>query len=246
MKFEELIKHLLFPFLPALHNKVRKDLKSIIRVRGQNQNIVDIGGRKSPYTIGLDSEVTIIDKLPDSNVQKNLNLGINNKIIRDLKKKRSNIRDVLVLDVTSSELQIKDKFDIAIAIEVIEHIKDIQSALKNISNLLKPDGVLYMTTPNGDYIKNEPPNYNPDHFKHYGKKELFQILKTHFSDVEVNYGVKMGKYWINSGRSWSLKHPLRLVYTFYSSIINQIESKGIGDISHRTAHLFVVAKKPQQ
>ena len=91
MKFEELIKHLLFPFLPALHNKVRKDLKSIIRFRGQNQNIVDIGGRKSPYTIGLDSKVTIIDKLPDSNVQKNLNLGLNNNIIRDLKKKRSNL-----------------------------------------------------------------------------------------------------------------------------------------------------------
>ena len=246
MKFEELIKFLLFPFLPALHNKVRKDLKSIIRVRGQNQNIVDIGGRKSPYTIGLDSEVTIIDKLPDSDVQKSLNLGINKNIIRDLKRKRSNVKDVLILDITSRELQIKGKFDIAIAIEVIEHVKDIQSALKNISNLLKPDGVLYMTTPNGDYIKNEPPNYNPDHFKHYGKKELFEILKTQFSDVEVTYGVKMGKYWINSGRSWSLKHPLRLFYTFYSSIINQIESKSMENISHRTAHLFVVAKEPQK
>lgn len=246
MKFEELIKRLLFPFLPALHNKVRKDLKSIIRNKGQNKNIVDIGGRKSPYTIGLDSKVTIIDKLPGNYVQKKLNLGINSNMIRDLKNKRSNIKDVLVFDVTSRELQVKDRFDIAIAIEVIEHIKDIQSALKNISNILKPDGVLYMTTPNGDYIKNEPPNYNPDHFKHYEKKELFEILKTHFNDVEVNYGVKMGKYWINSCRSWSLKHPLRLVHTFYSSIINQIESKGMEDISHRTAHLFVVAKKPLQ
>ena len=40
------------------------------------------------------------------------------------------MKDVLILDITSRELQIKGKFDIAIAIEVIEHVKDIQSALK--------------------------------------------------------------------------------------------------------------------
>ena len=101
-----------------------------------------------------------------------------------------------------------------------------------------------MTTPNGDYIKNEPPNYNPDHFKHYGKKELFEILKTQFSDVEVTYGVKMGKYWINSClRRYPQKHPLRLFYTFYSSIINQIESKGMENISHRTGSLICGRKR---
>ena len=101
-----------------------------------------------------------------------------------------------------------------------------------------------MTTPNGDYIKNEPPNYNPDHFKHYKKKELMEHLNNYFCDVEVNYGIKMGKHWIKSGRSWSVKHPFRLFNTFYSSIVNQIESKGKEHISHRTAHLFASAKKP--
>tara|TARA_A100001011_G_scaffold380578_1_gene448074 strand:- start:83 stop:823 length:741 start_codon:yes stop_codon:yes gene_type:complete len=243
MKLEELIKYLLFPFLPALHNKIRRDLRKIINERGKNQNILDIGGRKSPYTIGLKSIVTIIDKHPSNSVQKSLNLGIDNKIIRSLKDNRSNIKDILVFDITSQELPIEDKFDIVIAIEVIEHIKDIQNVLKNILSLLKPGGILYMTTPNGDYIKNEPPNYNPDHFKHYKKKELVKILEPHFCNVQVDYGIKMGKFWINSGRSWSLKYPFKLINTFYSSIINQIQSVGKENESHRTAHLFAIAKK---
>jgi len=243
MKFEELIKYFLFPFLPALHNKIRKDLKLIVNERGQNQNIADLGGRKSPYTIGLNSMITIIDKPPSNDVQKSLNLGIDSKIVRDLKNNRSNIKDILIHDITT-KVKLKNDFDIVIAVEVIEHISDIQNAIKNILELLKPGGVFYMTTPNGDYIKNEPPNYNPDHVKHYTKEELIKIINTYFCDVEVNYGIKMGKYWINSGRSWSLKHPLRLFNIFYSSIMNQIESKGKENMSHRTAHLFVKAKKP--
>jgi len=243
MKYKELIKHLLFPFLPALHNKIRKDLKLIVNERGQNQNIADLGGRKSPYTIGLNSMITIIDKPPSNDVQKSLNLGIDSKIVRDLKNNRSNIKDILIHDITT-KVKLKNDFDIVIAVEVIEHISDIQNAIKNILELLKPGGVFYMTTPNGDYIKNEPPNYNPDHVKHYTKEELIKIINTYFCDVEVNYGIKMGKYWINSGRSWSLKHPLRLFNIFYSSIMNQIESKGKENMSHRTAHLFVKAKKP--
>ena len=243
MKFEEIIKHILFPFFPALQNKIRKDLKSIIKERGQNQDIIDIGGRKSPYTIGLSSKVTIIDKPPNNDVQRSLNLGIDSQVERDLRKNRSNIKDILYCDITE-KLKLKVQFDIVIAIEVIEHIKDIQSALRNMLRLLKPGGVLYMTTPNGDYIKNEPPNYNPDHFKHYKRTEMIKILTPHFSDIEVKYGIQMGKHWINSGRSWSLKHPLSLINTFYSSIKNQVESKNKENVPNRTAHLFIKAKKP--
>ena len=55
------------------------------------------------------------------------------------------------------------------------------------------------------------PNYNPNHFKHYKKTEMIKILSSNFSDAEVKYGIQMGKYWINSMRSWSLKRPLRLI-----------------------------------
>ena len=108
---------------------------------------------------------------------------------------------------------------------------------------MKKDAILYLTTPNGDYIKNEPPNYNPDHIKHYKRTELYELLIKYFSNVEVNYGIKMGKNWRNSGRSWSISSPLKLMHTFYSARLNQLESIGMENTKHRTAHLFATARK---
>jgi hypothetical protein len=50
----------------------------------------------------------------------------------------------------------------------------------------------YFTTPNGDYVKNEPPNYNPDHLRHYRREQLEQLLARHFARVRVVYGVRTG------------------------------------------------------
>lgn len=243
MKYKEIIKILLFPLLPALHNQVRKELQSLIKTRNRKQRILDIGGRKSPYTLGLNALVTIMDKPPSNTVQKSLNLGIDKKKLNDLINNRSNIEDIILHDITSEQLPIKNKFDIVIAIEVIEHVEKIEKMLMNVSGLLKPGGIVYMSTPNGDYIKNEPPNYNPDHVKHYKRNELLKLFSTHFSDIEVYYGIKMGKYWLNSGRSWTLRRPLELFNTFFSSVINQLESRGIENVHMRTAHLFIKAKK---
>ena len=91
---------------------------------------------------------------------------------------RSNVRDILDIDITSNNTSMKNKYDLALAIEVIEHVKDSEKMLENIYNALKPGGILYITTPNGDYIKNEPPNYNPDHIKHYKRKELVTLLRS--------------------------------------------------------------------
>ena len=66
-------------------------------------------------------------------------------------------------------------YDLALSIEVIEHVEESEIFIKNIAKVLKPNGIFYLTTPNGDYIKNEPPNYNPDHVKHYTKKELMEM-----------------------------------------------------------------------
>ena len=44
--------------------------------------ILDVGGRKSPYTIGIPAEITIIDLPRDSEIQQKLNLGINSTVIR--------------------------------------------------------------------------------------------------------------------------------------------------------------------
>ncbi len=244
MRFKEKLLQILFIFFPALQNKVRNDLKKIIKGFKSSPKIADIGGRKSPYTVGLKASVTIVDKPPSTNVQKKLNLGIDNQRLVEIKTQRSNIDDIILCDITSDISQvINEKFDIIVAVEVIEHIENHEEMLKNIYSIMKKDAILYLTTPNGDYIKNEPPNYNPDHIKHYKRTELYELLIKYFSNVEVNYGIKMGKNWRNSGRSWSIISPLKLMHTFYSARLNQLESIGMENTKHRTAHLFATARK---
>ncbi|MDP3974463.1 MAG: class I SAM-dependent methyltransferase [bacterium] len=50
------------------------------------------------------------------------------------------------------KLNKKNKFDAIVLIHVIEHIQEPKEFLKNILNLLKIDGVLYIETPNKDSL----------------------------------------------------------------------------------------------
>jgi len=242
-KIKEALKTLLFPLLPAFQNKVRNDINALIKNQEGQVEIIDIGGRKSPYTIGLNATITILDKQPENEVQKSLNLGIDEKRKIEILLERSNVKDILDIDITSNNTSLKNKYDLALAIEVIEHVKDSEKMLENIYNALKPGGILYITTPNGDYIKNEPPNYNPDHIKHYKRKELVTLLRKYFTSVNVFYGIKMGKYWYHSLNGWSMKHPFRTLITIFCSLINQLESKGMEIKPIKTAHLFAIVRR---
>ena len=64
---------------PAFQNKVRNDINALIKNQEGQVDIIDVGGRKSPYTIGLNAMVTILDKQPENEIQKSLNLGIDEK-----------------------------------------------------------------------------------------------------------------------------------------------------------------------
>ena len=79
MKFYEILYYLAFPLLPAFNNKVKKDINKICKKINSKIDIIDIGGRLSPYTIGLNGEVVIVDKEPKSSTQRNLHLGLDEK-----------------------------------------------------------------------------------------------------------------------------------------------------------------------
>ena len=75
MKVYEILYLIAFPLLPAFYNKVRKD---ILKICGQDKlKIIDIGGRLSPYTIGINGEIIIVDKEPNTTDQVDLHLGLN-------------------------------------------------------------------------------------------------------------------------------------------------------------------------
>lgn len=68
-----------------------------------------------------------------------------------------------------SLFNLKDKYDAAIAFEVIEHIEHDEAALSYIqNNLLGENGILILSVPS----HNSPFDLNFGHFRHYGRKEL--------------------------------------------------------------------------
>ena len=242
MKPYEWMHFLAGPFLPAHVAKVKRDLKRLVREKKSSIQLLDVGGRKSPYTVGLHAEITVVDLPRESEVQQSLNLGLTETMLTEIRQKRSNINALVLEDMTTSTLP-DARFEGVLCVEVIEHVPNDEQFIQQLNRVLKAGGFLFLTTPNGDYVKNEPPHYNPDHIRHYTRKQLTELLSRYFSDVQVTYGIKTGKYRYKGLRGFSLRRPLQTAESMFCNLISKIESRGLDEQPKRTAHLFAVAKK---
>lgn len=240
MKIYETCRILLEPVLPPLYKQVRARLRKIIAENFEMPQILDVGGRKSPYTIGIPGHITIIDLPRKSEVQQQLNLGLNQQIISGLKKRRSNIEDFILEDMTKSSLT-DEKFNLVVSVEVIEHVEEDEKFVSEIARVLKPNGIFLLTTPNGDWVENK----NPDHKRHYHKEQLQKLLEKYFSDVQIDYAIMGGSYRKMGLKSWRLKTPVVTALSIFGNVVNSIQSSE-GKVRHKAAgthHLIAVAKK---
>lgn len=240
MKVYEFTRWAFEPLLPPLYKKVRLKLLELVGNNGSKKNILDVGGRKSPYTIFVPGNVTVIDLPRESEVQKSLNLGITDEIVQSMKERRSNIVNFVFGDMTKSDLE-SESFDITVSVEVIEHVEEDEKFVSEISRVLKPGGVFILTTPNGDFVE----NHNPDHKRHYKKVELEGLLKKYFDNVEVEYAISGGYYRKIGLKSWAVKKPYQTLSSMVGNIINSIQSAKpeIKNSSQNTHHLIAVARK---
>lgn len=241
----EFLRWLTFPIMPTHLITVRKDLKRLLKSHAKNSNkasVLDVGGRKSPYTINLPAEVTLLDVPQEEGAREALNLGFTKEILSSIQKKRTNIKDVIVQDMTKSTLA-SASYDAVVCVEVIEHVEADAVFVKNISKVLAKGGWAYFTTPNGDYIKNEGPDSNPDHVRHYTKAQLKTLLEMHFDRVDVHYAVKSGKFRVQGLKSYGFKKPIQTLLSICANLINRVQSRGVESRSHGTAHLIAIAHK---
>jgi SAM-dependent methyltransferase len=208
------------PGLPALYPRVRKTLLNFSPRARVQVHVLDIGGRKSHYTIGIPAKVTITELERQSNVQRKLHLGMTEEISTQIQRRRSNIDHVVIDDMTRSSLA-SNTFDYAIAVEVLEHVEDDAAFIREVRRVLKPNGVFIMTTPNGDFISNT----NPDHKRHYRAADLKNLLQREFDCVDVQYAIPSGKFYQLSLQSWSLRQPLRTALAVIGGILNSIEDR---------------------
>jgi SAM-dependent methyltransferase len=243
VKAYEILYSAASPFLPAIYGKVRGDLHELVkRSPSDRPRILDVGGRKSPYTIGLPADITLLDIPRVTDVQNQLFLGIDNSILLDLQQRRSNIKEVILEDMVQCTLP-SETYDGVICVEVIEHVVEDAAFIHQAARVLKPGGWLYLTTPNGDYIANVPPHYNPDHVKHFRRDELHSLLQPYFNDVKVIWGIKTGKHRWRGLQSITWRRPYHSIQAMAGNVMSRIESRGLDDQPVRTAHLFATAVK---
>jgi len=232
-----------FPIMPAFMTRVRRDLKKMLKGSSDRKiSVLDVGGRKSPYTIGLPMAVTLLDIPRESETQEKLNLGLTSKILESVRKSRSNVSNVILEDMTRTTLP-PNSFDAVVCVEVIEHVPNDEDFVKNIAMVIKPGGWAYFTTPNGDYIKNEPPHYNPDHQRHYKRAELEALLKKYFDHVDVVYAIKTGKFRLMGLPGYTIKRPIKTLKAIVANWINRLESRGLDKQNAGTAHLVAIVYK---
>lgn len=244
MKLYETGRLLAEPFLPPLYNQVRRRLQdSVADCRVQNPQLLDIGGRKSPYTIGLSARITVIDLPRQSELQEKLKLGIDSQIIQEIKKFRSNIEDIVLGDMTRSTLP-SESFDLAVAVEVLEHVEEDERFVSEVARVLKPGGIFLMTTPNGDWVENK----NPDHKRHYRRRQLSDLLAKYFSEATVEYSVAGGYYRKLGLKPWSVRHPLQTAGSIFGNFVNTFQSanESLKEQSEKTYHLLAVARKSER
>lgn len=79
---------------------------------------------------------------------------------------------------------IKDSsYDIVVCFELIEHITKQSSCISHIKRILKPDGILIISTPN----KFTYPDGNEFHLKELYPKQFEKLIRTHFKQVTMTY-----------------------------------------------------------
>lgn len=77
------------------------------------------------------------------------------------------------LDISNENIQEKDKYDVVICSEVIEHLENWKQALKNLSKLIDKNGYLILTTQSG---KRYLSDINNGHLQHYKLTDLMEEL----------------------------------------------------------------------
>lgn len=226
------------PFLPPLYRQVRRELRAIAAPFADFR-VLDIGGRKSHYTINVPARVVISDLPRETEIQRRLHLGLEAPALSQILRRRSNVETVVYDDMTHTQIP-PAAFHCATAVEVLEHVEDDREFLDNVRRVLRPGGIFLMTTPNGDCV----PNNNPDHKRHYRRNELEALLKRYFEPVDVHYSIAGGLFYRLSLRSWSGRHPLRTSMAMLGGWMNGWQSQRVRNRAMGTQHLFAIARKP--
>ena len=237
MTWYERLQLAVAPVQLPLRAEVRRRLRQLTAEQ-PGLRLLDVGGRRSPYTIGVPASVTVTDLPRASAVQQQLHLGLTQELQSDLHRRRTNVAEVILDDMTRSELP-AESFDAVVSVEVLEHVDEDDLFLANASAVLRPGGWFLMTTPNGD---NRPIPHG-DHRRHYRREQLAELLNRHFERVSIDYAICAGAWRTRGLASWSIRHPGATALGMVGNLVNRRESRrpGVAEQAKGTQHLIALA-----
>lgn len=232
----------LYPFvLPALPSVYLRARRAALKSCPNPALVLDAGGRTSHYTASL-GETTIISELPRvSDLATTRHLGANSEVVVKARSRRSDLAGYVYGDMTAAAFR-SNAFDLTLSIEVLEHVDDDDSFVREVARVLKPSGVFVMSTPNGDHF----PTPFPAHVRHYTREQLLGLLSKHFASVDVWYADRTGAMRTYGLASWSAHHPLvtarSIVGNLYTNVVGLLPSERAN--AAVTAKLLAVARQP--
>ena len=96
-------------------------------------------------------------------------------------------------------------FEAVISFEVLEHVQDGPGYLSQLVRLIRPGGVLFLSTPNRafterSYVDGRSPN--PFHLREYYAAEVAEMLRPHFASVACFHEENPDSYWTYSDNCW--------------------------------------------
>lgn len=185
---------------PWIYNAYQKRLKKIVSiiVKSINKNnlILDIGSAQATIPLIL-AEIGYKVLVND----------IRHDFLK-YAKLRYEKGEIYFIAGNYESLIFKKKFDLITALEVIEHVPYPDNFLRKIYNDLNKRGILIITTPNGNFIRNKLPSYSSIKGKVIqkdfiysadGDRHFFAFRTSEITKLLMNNGFKIKRfYFINS------------------------------------------------
>ena len=129
-------------------NRFKQTLALVNKVANPGAKILDLAGAQGNFSLSLAElgyKVTWNDLRQD---------------LVDYIKLKYEYGDIDFKPGNIFELDFEDQFDVVLITEVIEHVAHPDEFLKKVSRLIKPEGHIIMSTPNGERFRNKLPKFS--------------------------------------------------------------------------------------
>jgi SAM-dependent methyltransferase len=146
---------------------------------------------------------------------------------------RSNLRFLQASAIDIPELA-EASFDVAVCFEMIEHISQHDELLINVKRLLRPDGLLVISSPDRDVYTTDT-YHNPFHVRELSRDE-FKALLAKFFQLHVLYSQTF-----SAGSRMSQDSEPSATATFQDFVGHRSEAVWTSDETERLPYLVAVA-----